>query len=151
MRPMTRVPILLACSLCFLAGWVVRDRGPAGLRADPTPPKQVDAPAELLTNQWAGEAEAVPVSFELAPLTKEDLVVHEWGVFTVLNDAKYANANRKEEWGSMPKFFYRQFPVERLHWVPSAWDKPVVYFYAKPTPLHLKVKVTFTEGMPVMR
>src|SRR5205807_8678634 len=44
----------------------------------------------------------------------------------------------------------RQFPVERLHWVPSAWDKPVVYFYAKPTPLHLKVKVTFTEGMPVV-
>src|SRR5262249_952733 len=66
------------------------------------------------------------------------------------NDAKYANANRKEEWGSMPAFFYRQFPTERLHWAPSAWDKPVVYFYAKPTPLHVKVKVTFTDGMPVV-
>jgi len=71
-------------------------------------------------------------------------------VFTIFNDVKYANANRKEEWGSMPAFFYRQFPHERLHWRPAAWDKPVVYFYAKPTPLHLKVKVTFTEGMPVV-
>jgi 5'-nucleotidase (lipoprotein e(P4) family) len=45
MRPMTRATILLACSLCFLTGWLVRDRAPAGLRADPTPPKKVDAPA----------------------------------------------------------------------------------------------------------
>jgi RNA polymerase sigma factor (sigma-70 family) len=109
-----------------------------------------DAPAEMVAGQWAGEVASAPVTFELAPLGKEDLVVHEWGVFTVFNDVKYANVNRKEEWGSLPSFFYRQFPKERLRWVPSAWDKPIVYFYARPTPLHLNVKVTFTEGAPVV-
>ncbi len=43
MRPLTRATVLLACSLCFLTGWLVRDRGPATLRADPTPPKTVAA------------------------------------------------------------------------------------------------------------
>jgi len=110
----------------------------------------IDAPQELLAAHWAGEIESNLVSFELAPLAKDDLVIHEWGVFTVLNDAKYANANRKQEWGSLPTFFYRQFPQERLRWIPSAWDKPIVYVYAKPSPLHLRVKVTFIEGAPVV-
>ena len=109
-----------------------------------------DVPAEITAGQWAGEIVSVPVTFELAPLGKDDLVVHEWGVFTVFNDVKYANVNRKEEWGSLPSFFYRQFPKERLRWVPSAWDKPIVYFYAKQTPLHVNVKVTFAEGAPVV-
>src|SRR5262249_39235744 len=86
----------------------------------------------------------------MTALAKDDLVVHEWGVFTVFNDVKYANVNRKEEWGSLPTFFYRQFPKERLRWVPAAWDKPVVYFYAKPQSLRVGVKVTFTEGAPVV-
>jgi hypothetical protein len=109
-----------------------------------------DTPPEMLTNAWAGAVASAPVTVELAPLDKEDLVVHEWGVFTVFNDAKYANVNRKEEWGRLPSFFYRQFPKERLRWLPSAWDKPVVYFYAKPTPLHVNVRVTFPEGAPVV-
>jgi hypothetical protein len=109
-----------------------------------------DAPAELLADHWAGEIESAPAAFELVPLGKDDLVVHEWGVFTVLNDAKYANANRKEEWGSLPKFFYRQFPEERLRWLPSLWDKPIVYFYAKPASLRLRVQVRFPEGAPVV-
>jgi hypothetical protein len=108
-----------------------------------------DASAELLAGQWADEVEST-AAFELAPLGKDDLIVHEWGVFTVLNDAKYANANRKEEWGGLPLFFYRQFPKERLNWVPSAWDKPLIYFYAKPAAMQLRVKVTFKEGAPVV-
>jgi hypothetical protein len=108
-----------------------------------------DASAALLAGQWAGEATSAPVEFELAGLVADDLVVHEWGVFTVFNDAKYANANRKEEWGSLPSFFYRQFPIERLRWMPSAWDKPIVYFYTKAL-LHVSVKVTFPEGAPVV-
>jgi hypothetical protein len=107
-------------------------------------------PPELRKNQWAGAVVSAPVHFELAPLGKDDLVVHEWGVFTVFNDVKYANVNRKEEWGRLPSFFYRQFPKERLRWVPSAWDKPVVYFYARATPLHMNVQVTFAEGAPVV-
>ena len=112
--------------------------------------KYKDVPAEMTANQWANEAWSTKVSFELAPLAKDDLVVHEWGVFTVFNDVKYANVDRKEEWGSLPSFFYRQFPKERLCWVPSGWDKPIVYFYAKKTPLNVRVKVSFPEGAPVV-
>jgi RNA polymerase sigma factor (sigma-70 family) len=106
--------------------------------------------AELVAGQWAGEVASAPVSFDLQPLGKDDLVVHEWGVFTVFNDAKYANVNRKAEWASLPSFFYRQFPKLRLRWVPAAWDKPVVYFYARPESLRLSVQVTFAEGAPVV-
>jgi len=109
-----------------------------------------EVPAEVRAGEWAKEITAKPVSFELAPLGKDDLVVHEWGVFTVFNDAKYANLNRKEEWGSLPAFFYRQFPQERLRWMPAAWDKPIVYFYAKQSPMRVNVKVKFSEGAPVV-
>jgi hypothetical protein len=106
--------------------------------------------AELVAGQWAGEVTSAPVAFQLLPLGKDDLVVHEWGVFTVFNEGKYANANRKEEWGSLPSFFYRQFPKERLRWVPSGWDKPIVYFYTPLKALRVNVKVTFAEGAPVV-
>jgi hypothetical protein len=109
-----------------------------------------DAAAELLAGQWASEVISPQISFEIKPLGPDDLVVHEWGVFTVFNEAKYANLNRRAEWGSLPDFFYRQFPKERLRWVPSAWDKPIVYFYAKPTPLNVSVQVKFTAGAPVV-
>jgi hypothetical protein len=109
-----------------------------------------DVPAEITAGQWANGAASAPVAFEMTALAKDDLVVHEWGVFTIFNDAKYANVNRKQEWGSLPSFFYRQFPTERLRWVPSMWDKPIVYFYAKKTPLQVNVRVTFAEGAPVV-
>jgi hypothetical protein len=113
-------------------------------------PTYKDAPKELIEGQWSKEAVSAPVAIELAPLGKDDLVVHEWGVFTVFNDVKYANVNRKEEWGSLPSFFYRQFPKERLRWMPAGWDKPVIYFYSKPESLHVNVKVTFADGAPVV-
>jgi len=106
--------------------------------------------AALVANQWANEVRPAPITFQLLPLQKDDLTVHEWGVFTVSNDVKYANVNRKEEWGSLPNFFYRQFPKERLRWMPAAWDKPIIYFYAKPTQQRLDVSVTFPEGAPVV-
>jgi hypothetical protein len=109
-----------------------------------------DTPADMFASQWSGEIDAVPLTFELAPLSNEDLVVHEWGVFTILNDSKYANANRKEEWSKLPTFFYRQFPTERLRWIPSGWDKPIINFYSKLSLLRLDVKVTFNEGAPVV-
>jgi hypothetical protein len=117
--------------------------GPAGFQ-------QGDSLLEIRANHWSNEAVSAPVTFQLTPLAKDDLVVHEWGVFTVFNDVKYANANRREEWGALPSFFYRQFPNERLRWLPSAWDKPIVYFYAKPTPMRVNVQVTFPEGAPVV-
>jgi hypothetical protein len=102
----------------FLVTWTVKD----GYKYTPNR----DFSAEITAGQWVNEAVSASVSFELALLGRDDLVVHEWGVFTVFNDVKYANVNRAEEWGSLPRFFYRQFPKERLRWVPSAWDKPIV-------------------------
>src|SRR4051812_36275986 len=75
-----------------------------------------------------------------------DLVVHEWGVFTVFNDVKFANANRKAEWGRLPDAFYRQFPAQRLKWAPASWDKPIVYFYTSRPSLDVEVGVKFTGG-----
>ncbi len=90
------------------------------------------------------------MTFELLPLTKKDLVIHEWGVFTSFNNGKDVEAHHKREWACLPSFFYRQFPQERLRWVPAGWDKPVVYFYAKETPLELRVNVKFADGLPVV-
>jgi hypothetical protein len=106
--------------------------------------------ADLVANQWTGTITSAPVAFQVRPLANDDLVVHEWGVFTVFGDSKYANVNRKEEWGSLPSFCYRQFPKERLRWVPAAWDKPIIYFYARPGALRINVKVTFAAGAPVV-
>ncbi len=112
--------------------------------------RTIDASSEMLAAEWAEVIESVPVSFELLPLGKDDLMIHEWGVFTVLNDSKFANADRKEEWATFPPFFYRQFPTVRLPWFPAAWDKPIIYVYAKPNPIHMNLKVRFAEGVPVV-
>ncbi len=109
-----------------------------------------DAPAEWLAGQWAHEVVSGPASFELLSLTTNDLVVHEWGVFTSFNQFKDAESHRKKEWGSLPNFFYKQYPQERLRWIPANWNKPVVYFYTKEAPLQLGVTVTFAEGLPVV-
>jgi hypothetical protein len=131
-----KVPQRFAVSQRVIAGKIVTQY------TDPSP--------ELVAGQWANETRSAPVSFELLALGKDDLVVHEWGVFTVFNNAEYANVNRKEEWGNLPSFFYRQFPKERLRWVPAAWDAPIIYFYAKPETLHMNVNVTFPTGAPVV-
>jgi hypothetical protein len=106
-------------------------------------------PAQV-AGQWVGEIQSLPVSFELKPLRRDDFIVHEWGVFTVFNDVKYADVNRKDEWGTLPDFFYRQFPNMRLCWSPAFWDKPIIYFYAKPVLMNVTVKITFAEGVPVV-
>jgi hypothetical protein len=80
----------------------------------------------------------------------DDLTVHEWGVFTVFNDLKFANANLKTEWGTLPAEFYRQFPERRLRWAPAVWKKPIIYFYSKQPSLWLDVSVRFPEGAPVV-
>src|SRR5207244_1057855 len=45
MRGVKQGKVLLACSACFLAGWLWGTRGPAGLLAEPAPPKKREAPA----------------------------------------------------------------------------------------------------------
>ena len=83
------------------------------------------------------------------------LIVHEWGVFCTFADAKYANANMKQEWASMPPEFYRQFPDRKLRkveeWDPMApVDKPIIYFYTDRQNLDVDVKVKFADGAPVV-
>jgi len=121
---------------------------PERFEREPGPPEETSP--EMRASQWAHEIVSAPVAFDLLPLAKDDLTVHEWGVFTLINDAKLANCYRNREWGGVPSFFYRQFPQERLRWLPAYWEKPVVYFYAKKTPLKLNVNVTFADGVPVV-
>jgi hypothetical protein len=108
------------------------------------------ASEDLQTNQWLGPLTSAPVTFNLQPLDENDLVVHEWGVFKLFKDPALAAVDRKREWDSLPSFFYRQLPKERLRWNPGSWLKPIVYFYAKAAPLHLSVNVSFTHGAPVI-
>jgi hypothetical protein len=80
---------------------------------------------EQLAGAWSGSVTAITEQITLSPMKAADLIVHEWGVFTDFNDQKYANLNRKAEWGDLPGFFYRQLPKQRLRWSPAAWDKPL--------------------------
>jgi hypothetical protein len=113
-------------------------------------PLKRDFPDNVVKNMWAGTLVSNKATFKVAPLGKDDLRVHEWGVFTVYPDAKYANIGMKSEWESLPKFFYRQFPEQRLRWQPATWRKPIVYFYSKPHCLRVDVTVTFKKGVPVV-
>jgi len=106
-------------------------------------------PDEKLEKTWAGTLVSNTATLAVRELREDEFAVHEWGVFTVFNDLKYANANRKAEWASLPDFFYRQFPSVRLKWEPAAWDKPIIYFYCTRPTLKVEVKVTFAEGAPV--
>jgi len=106
-------------------------------------------PDEKVAKTWAGTLVSNTAALAVRELRDDEFAVHEWGVFTVFNDLKYANANRKAEWASLPEFFYRQFPSVRLRWEPAAWDKPILYFYCTRPTLKVEVKVTFAEGAPV--
>jgi hypothetical protein len=95
---------------------------------------------------WSGKLSSNTVCFDLNALKDEDLAVHEWGVFTVFNDVKYANINRQAEWSGLPDTFYRQFPKQRIKWMPAVWDKPIVYFYSKRSAMNVNLKVKFADG-----
>lgn len=74
--------------------------------------------------------------------------LHEWGVFMVPRNAAWANMDMKGEWGSMPKEFYGLIPDRDLIYRgPVA--KQVIYFHAE-KPLHLKLTVTFAQGVPTV-
>lgn len=105
---------------------------------------------ELAARSWKGTLKSNTVTLNRRPLRKEDLAVHEWGVFSVTSNLSHVNAGRKQEWESLPAYFYRQFPTWRLHWIPSAWDKPIVYFHSTRPQLQLEVSVDFPKGAPVV-
>ncbi len=99
---------------------------------------------------WHGTVLSAPTHFTVDTPTAKDLTVHEWGVFTCFPDMQYANANRKAEWGALPPVFYHQFPTQRLRWIPSAWDKPVIDFFTPHDSLRCQVSVDFGVGYPVV-
>jgi hypothetical protein len=105
---------------------------------------------EDIAKAWDGTVKSNTATFKVVAPSEEDLGVHEWGVFTIYNDAKYANAGRKAEWATLPEGFYRQFPTQRLHWVPAAWDKPIIYFHTGRESVKVEVEVSFTDGAPVV-
>jgi len=110
-----------------------------------------DTPSgEEIAKSWKTKVESNTAVFKITPVTQDDLTVHEWGVFTVYNDVDVANAGLKAEWATLPDFFYRQFPKQRLRWMPAAWDKPILYFYTQREHLSVKVKLAFKEGAPVV-
>jgi len=109
-----------------------------------------EASEAQLAGAWQGTLLSNTVSFEVRPLKAEDLTVHEWGVFSVFSEQKYANVNRNAEWGDLPNDFYRQFPQRRLVWVPAMNRKPIIYFYTKLPQMHVKATVCFAEGAPVV-
>ena len=98
----------------------------------------------------AGKLVSNTAVFSITAPAKEDLTVHEWGVFSVYTDAKFANEDLAAEWTSLPKMFYRQFPTRRLQWTPAGVRKPIVYFYTKRPSLELEMQVSFAGGAPVV-
>jgi hypothetical protein len=84
------------------------------------------------------------------PPTK-GFAVHEWGVFSVMNDAAHANADRRAEFEGLPKFMYGQMSTRELprHFIPRRVRKPVVFFHA-PGPMTVEFRVAFAEGLPLV-
>ncbi len=93
----------------------------------------------------AGIAPAAP-----EPAVAKGLVVHEWGVFRVHDDAEMANADARAEWDSLPPFMYGNVSGRVL---PVNWGRleirrrPVIFFHA-PEPLALALRIDFPGGIP---
>jgi hypothetical protein len=97
----------------------------------------------------------LPLLSPLAPVAAEPeatkgLVVHEWGVFRVHEDAETANADARAEWDDLPRFMYGQVSGRDL---PVNWGaleirrRPIVFFHA-PKAMSLRMKIDFPGGMP---
>ncbi|MBI5723224.1 MAG: hypothetical protein HZA50_04650 [Planctomycetes bacterium] len=105
---------------------------------------------------WKDRIESNTAVFDVIPLNKDNLKAHEWGVFSIYSDSRYANAGRRAEWESMPEFFYRQFPEKearmKAFYVPTVINvsKPIIYFYSDRPVLKLQVTVDFPQGAPVV-
>jgi hypothetical protein len=82
------------------------------------------------------------------PVSK-GLVVHEWGVFRVNDDAEFANADLRVEWDDLPGFVYGHLKGRSIpqHWGAVEIRKcPVVFFHAE-EPARIRMRVDFPNGM----
>jgi hypothetical protein len=84
------------------------------------------------------------------PATVKGLVVHEWGVFRVHEDAQMANADVRAEWDELPGFVYGHIQGRQ---VPQHWGaveirrRPIVFFHAA-EPAQVRLRIDFPGGMP---
>ena len=81
---------------------------------------------------------------------QKGLVVHEWGIFRVHEDAEVANADVRAEWDDLPPFMYgnvsgRVLPV---NWGPSEIRRRPVIFFHSPQPLDVRLRIDFPGGVP---
>src|SRR3954463_10507984 len=74
--------------------------------------------------------------------------IHEWGVFPVPRNAAWMNLDTRADLSTMPKFFWKTWPEQRLPWR-GAVRKPVVYFYCD-KPLSVDLKIRFADGRPLV-
>jgi hypothetical protein len=107
---------------------------------------------EQVAGAWTSTVESA-ATIRVHDLTPGNFTVHEWGVFSTFNDAKYANMDLAAEWASLPDYFYRQFSAPRLKMTPRPLipfnvKKPIVYFYTDQPKVDIKVKVSFSDGAP---
>src|SRR3954462_2449000 len=84
------------------------------------------------------------------PPAQKGLVVHEWGVFRVHDDAEMANADARAEWDSLPPFMYgnvsgRLLPV---NWGPLEIRRRPVVFFHTPEAAALTMRIDFPGGIP---
>ena len=104
---------------------------------------------EVEKNAWSGTLTA-DAPLIIVPMSKDDLTVHEWGVFIDYHEADYANTSMKAEWASMPAYFERQFPKATFPTFYLPVSKPVIYCYTKRPALQLALTLKFGTGAPVI-
>ena len=77
------------------------------------------------------------------------LVLHEWGVYRVNEDADFASADMRSIWDDLPPFVYGHIKGRAVpqHWgAIEIFDRPIIFFHAE-TPTVLRLKVDFPGGM----
>ena len=78
-----------------------------------------------------------------ASASADGYTLHEWGVFSVPRNDRWAMRDMRAEWASFPKFFYGSFPRKKL-----VYRGPV----NKPVIIHLSSKdVIHSFNLPNMR
>ncbi len=74
--------------------------------------------------------------------------LHEWGVFPIARNDKWAMSDLRAEWATFPAFFYRVWPDKRLTHR-GAVKKPVIFLHAEKAGL-VQLEVRFAEGRPLV-
>ena len=74
--------------------------------------------------------------------------LHEWGVFTIARNDKWAMSDLRAEWAAFPDFFYRVWPDKRLTYRGPV-RKPVIFLHAEKAG-EVQLEVRFADGRPLV-